>query len=110
MPVTHADECPMPDVVIERKISNDYEWTVDERVSLENILAVKRLIAVRIKDNGEYMSCKYTTGRQLVRLYGIPKTDKCVIKIASGEWISTDTGELVCQEKDITLCIFDIEC
>jgi hypothetical protein len=110
MPDAFADKCPTPDEVRERKISMNYEWTVDERVSLENILSVKRLIAVRIKNDGEYMSCRYTTEKQLVRLDGLPKSDKCVIKISSGEWISTDTGELVCQEKNIALCLFDIEC
>ena len=110
IPVAVADNCPTPDEVRERKISENYEWTVDERVSLENILSVKRLIAVRIINDGEYMSCKYTTEKQLVVLYGLPKSDKCVINISSGEWISTDTGERVCQEKNITLCLFDVEC
>jgi hypothetical protein len=108
--VAHADNCPAPDEVRERKISGNYEWTVDERISLENVLTVKRLIAVRLINNGEYLSCKYTTEKQLVVLYGLPKSDKCMINVSSGEWVSTDSGELVCHEKNITFCLFDVEC
>jgi hypothetical protein len=110
VPTAFADRCPAPDEVRERKISMDYEWTVGERVTLENILLVKRLIAVRVINNGEFVLCRYTTERQLVRMYGLPKSEGCVISISSGEWIGINTGESVCQEKDTTQCLFDIEC
>ena len=110
IPAAYADRCPTPDEIRERTILKDYDWTVDERTSLENILSVKKSIAVRIMKNGEFVSCRYTTERQLVRLDGLPAKEKCVITVSSGEWINTTTGESVCQEEDTMQCLFEMEC
>ena len=110
IPNACADGCPTPDEVRERKISRDYEWTVDERTSLENILSVNRLIAVRIVSKGEFVSCRYSTGDQLFSMDGLPHSVECMITISSGVWVRTTTGVSVCQEKDTAQCLFDIEC
>ena len=109
-PFAFADRCPSTDEIIKREISVDYDWTVDERTGLDDVLAVKKLIATRIMNNGEYVSCKYTTGKLLVRLDGLPIKEKCIIKVSSGEWLTTGTGENACQEEDTLRCLFDIEC
>jgi len=105
-----ADRCSTAEEVRYRFISKDYEWSVDERMTLENLLDVEKLFAVRIMNRGEFVSCRYRTKRQLINLDGEPKKQKCVIRKSSGQWKSTKSGDLVCQEKDISLCLFDIEC
>ena len=110
IPTAYADRCPTPDEIRGRTIAKDYDWTVNERTSLENILSVKQSIAVRVMKNGEFVSCRYTTERQLIRLDGVPVQEKCVITVSSGDWINTTTGESVCQEEDTMQCLFNIEC
>lgn len=105
-----ADRCPTPDEVRERKISQDYEWTVDDRVTLDGLLSVKQLYAVRIKDNGRFVSCNYSTEKRLISLDGLPNKGECSIVTSVGEWHGTENGELVCQEKDSTQCHFQFEC
>jgi hypothetical protein len=94
-----ADRCPTPEEIRERKISQDYEWTVDDRVTLDGLLSVKQLYAVRIKNNGEFISCNYSTDRRLISLDGLPNKGRCLIMTSVGEWHGTENGEWVCQEK-----------
>ena len=55
-----ADHCPSPETIKERKISRDYEWTIDERRTLDDVLAVEKLYSVRIKNQGEFIACYYS--------------------------------------------------
>ena len=47
-----ADSCPTVKDINYRLISRDYEWTVDEGVTLDELLSVKELIAVSIENEG----------------------------------------------------------
>ena len=105
-----ADRCPTPDEIRERKISQDYEWTVNDKVTLDGLLSVKQLYAVRIKNSGEFVSCNYSADKRLLSLDGLPNKGKCSIVTSVGEWHGTEDDELVCQEKDLSQCQFTFEC
>ncbi len=106
----YADECPTPKEIREREISRRYDWAVPENVSLEQLLSVEKLYSVRIIDTDKYISCRYTTAKWPVSLDGEPLTRKCTVTPDAGEWASTESDELVCQEEDVTKCGFKLEC
>ena len=95
---------------MDRKISKSYDWAVEENTSLEELLSVKNLFSVRIIDYDSHVSCRYTTDKWPVVLDGIPVEEKCIVKPEAGEWTSTDSGQLVCREEDVTKCLFNLEC
>jgi len=106
-----AGSCATPEEIMERKLSENYDWTVNDKVTLKGLLSVKQLYAVRIMNYGEFVSCHYAAEGQLIRLDGLPnKKGKCLIEPSVGEWVGTDDGDLVCQEKDISKCQFKFEC
>jgi hypothetical protein len=105
-----SETCPTPEKIRERNISKQYEWTVQEGVTLDNLLSVQRLYAVRIINFDDYISCRYTTGKWPVKLDGKPVNNKCHLLPDAGEWRSTDSGSLVCQEKDPVQCGFSMDC
>lgn len=105
-----ADECPSAKTVKERKISRDYDWSIDERRSLEDVLSVEELYSVRIKNRGEFIACYYTNENGLLRLDGAPLEKNCAIKVQSGNWIETEKSEKICKEKDVSACAFEIQC
>lgn len=106
----YSDTCPTPDSLRERKIPGRYEWTVQEGVSLENILGAQRLYAVRIYNFDKYVSCRYTTGKWPVKIDGKPLNVKCRLLPETGVWTGTDSGTLVCREKDPAKCGFRQDC
>ena len=110
VPEVFSDSCPTPDMLRERKIPGQYEWTVQEGVTLDNVLGAQQLYAVRIFNFDEYVSCRYTTGKWPVKLDGKPVKNKCHLMPDAGEWTGTDSGTLVCQEKDLFKCGFRINC
>ena len=57
--VTFADRCPTPEQVRERNINRDYEWSVDETVTLDMLLMVSELREVSLQNHGEFVSCHY---------------------------------------------------
>ncbi|NIQ17085.1 MAG: hypothetical protein GTO02_22685, partial [Candidatus Dadabacteria bacterium] len=67
-PFVLADSCPSIKDITYRLISKDYEWTVDEGVTLNNLLSVEQLIAVSIENNGEFVSCKYKYKEKFLKL------------------------------------------
>lgn len=105
-----ADQCPSAELVKERKISREYDWTIDERRSLQDVLAVERLYSVRIKNKGEFVACFYSSNHQLLRLDGAALEKDCVINNNSGNWVESENGEQVCNEKDLSLCKYEINC
>ena len=105
-----ADSCPTVKDISYRLISRDYEWTVDEGVTLDDLLSVKQLIAVSIENEGEFVSCKYKTGEKFIKLDGLPDTEKCPLQNTSGNWFVTGTNRWVCDEEDLFLCVFDTDC
>jgi hypothetical protein len=105
-----ADNCPSVKDITYRLISKDYEWTVDEGVTLENLLSVEELFAVNIENNGEFVSCNYKNDEKILKLDGLPIKEKCPLINSSGNWINTDTNRLVCDEEDLSLCLFDTDC
>jgi hypothetical protein len=105
-----AEHCPTPEKIKERKINRDYEWTLDERRTLEDVLSVEKLYSVRIKNDAEYIACYYSGSKNLLRLDGKPLKQPCIIRAISGHWESTNLGEHVCKEDDLALCEYDIRC
>lgn len=105
-----ADQCPTAEIVKERKISREYEWSIDERRSLKDVLTVEKLYSVRIKNRGEFVACYYTGNNRLLRLDGAPIEDNCIINKKSDGWIESDNGEQVCKESDLSQCIYAMDC
>jgi hypothetical protein len=105
-----ADQCPTPEKIKERKISRDYDWTIDERRTLEDVLSVEKLYSVRIKNKAEYIACYYSGSKGLLRLDGKPLKQPCRVSDISGRWQLTENGEQVCKEEDLGLCKYDIKC
>lgn len=105
-----ADHCPSPETIKERKISRDYEWTIDERRTLDDVLAVEKLYSVRIKNQGEFIACYYSGGNRLLRLDGKPEKDNCLVNNSDGNWNRIGDSETVCEENDIALCEYQIKC
>lgn len=110
-PGARADSCPSPDAIRKRDISSDYDWTVDEGVSLEQLLGVTDLRAVTVMNAGEFIACDYDLGKQKkLRLYAKPEGGLCVVTEASGKWNKSDEGDLSCLEKDLSQCRFQFNC
>ena len=107
---TQADVCPTAEEIRDRKISKSYDWAVGENTTLKELLSVKTLYAVRIMDFDSYISCRYTTEKWPVILDGTPRAEQCRVMPTGGEWTGTDSGQLVCREKDVTRCGFKLDC
>jgi len=111
MPSARADSCPSADQVHSRKISRDYEWTVDEGITLKDILSVTRLRAVAVQNAGEFIICGYDRGKgKHLNLYAKPKGNLCVVTRAGGKWHKSDAGDLSCREDDPEQCRFQFNC
>lgn len=110
VPSVSADRCASADEIRDRKISKVYEWTVDDGITLDDLLSVKNLFAVSVENNGEFVSCKYKNDNRFLKLDGLPKKEKCSIITSSGKWFTIGTGRVICYEKDAERCLFDIEC
>lgn len=106
----HAERCATPDEVRDRLISPDYEWSVNEEVTLETLLSVRLLYQVTIENYGEFVSCKYEANQQFIRLDGVPKLSKCPVRVISDNWFISASGQTVCDEDDNTLCRFESAC
>lgn len=105
-----ADQCPSAETVKERKISREYDWSIDERRSLEDVLAVEKLYSVRIKNRGEFVACYYTSNNRLLRLDGAAIEENCIINKKSGDWVELENQEQVCKELDLSQCIYEMDC
>jgi len=105
-----ADQCPTPELIKDRKITRDYEWTIDERRTLDDVLSVEKLYSVRIKNNGEYIACYYSGSKNLLRLDGKPLKQTCKVNYISGSWEIAENGEQICKEDELGLCEYDINC
>ncbi|MFT5134882.1 MAG: hypothetical protein ACI9SC_003364 [Gammaproteobacteria bacterium] len=106
----YSERCATPEEVRERLISADYEWSVNEEVSLDGLLAVKNLYAVTIENYGEFVACKYEGAQEYIRLDGASKKSKCPIQATSDNWFISEGGQVVCDEDDNALCRFDSIC
>jgi hypothetical protein len=107
---SRGDSCPSPDKIRHRDLSKQYEWTVDEKTSLKDLLSVKKLYAVRIMDHGSYVSCHYTTDKWPIKLDVVPAQGECTFSHHKGEWKSTESGQDVCMEKNAGKCEFTYTC
>ena len=105
-----AEQCPTPQIIKDRKISRDFEWTLDERMTLEHVLAVEKLYSVRIKNDGEFIACYYSGHKGLLRLDGKPEGDSCRLQKETGNWDLVNNNEQICKEADLSLCLFSIIC
>ena len=102
--------CPSAMDVRYRLIPESFEWTVDEGITLEDVISVTRLFAVSIENHGEFISCKYDYDKGFLKLDGLPKKDNCRIASVSGKWLDAGNGKLICDEEDAARCSFRIEC
>ena len=109
-PVSLAERCATPQEVRARLVSPDYEWSVSEEASLDDILAVEKLYGASIENYGEFIACKYEAPQKYIRLDGVPKDGSCPIQAASDNWFSSEAGKSVCEEDDVTLCRFSFAC
>ena len=105
----YAESCPSPEQIRERQISRDFEWTVDEDTSLDDMLSVTRLIAISVENQLEYVSCKYKNNSKFIKLDGKASRENCSISISSGTWL-TNGKRRICDEKELGKCLFDIDC
>lgn len=105
-----AETCPATAEIIERRISNLYEWTVEEGTSLDDLLSVNRLFSVRILNGGEFVSCQYTTRKWPVKLDAKPEVGGCRVIQTAGNWEETPSGHQVCRQKNLYACEFRITC
>ncbi|MGH8120354.1 MAG: hypothetical protein ACRESK_07045 [Gammaproteobacteria bacterium] len=105
-----SDNCPSPEKIQDRKLSQNYEWTVDEKTTLQNLLSVKKLYAVRIMDEDMYVSCHYTTDKWPVKLDVTPASGSCKSLPRGNNWKKTESGQVVCLEKDVNKCEFSFVC
>lgn len=108
--IATADQCPSAETVIERKISREYDWSIDEKRSLEDVLAVEKLYSVSIMNRGEFVACYYMSKNRSLRLDGTAIEENCIINKKSGNWIDSEGGEQVCKELDLNKCIYEIHC
>ena len=107
---TLGESCPSPDKIRQRNLSKKYEWTVDEKTSLEALLSVKKLYSVRIMDHGAYVSCHYTSPKWPIKLDLAPARGACTFSRQKGEWKGTESGQEVCMEKNPGNCGFTSTC
>ena len=105
-----ADQCPSIEFIKERKISRAYDWSIDERRSIDDLLSVNKLYSVRIKNKGEFVACYYSASKTTLRLDGAAIKEDCLINKTSGLWEISESGELVCKEDDLNLCLYEIVC
>lgn len=105
-----ADQCPTPEKIKERNISREYDWTINERRTLEDLLSVKKLYSVRINNEAEYIACYYSGNRILLRLDGKPLKQPCSVKEISGRWELTENDEQICIEDDLDKCEYVMKC
>jgi hypothetical protein len=105
-----ADHCPSAEVVKERNISREYDWSIDDRKTLDDVLSVEKLYSVRLKNKGEFVACYYSSSNSLLRMDGAPLEKGCKIIQKSGNWIGEENNEQVCKEEDLNLCVYEIHC
>ena len=105
-----ADHCPTPEKIKERNISREYDWTINERRTLEDVLSVEKLYSVRIRNEAEYIACYYSGSRSLLRMDGKPLKQSCRVKKISGRWEPTENGDQICMEDDLGKCEYEIKC
>ena len=109
-PESRGDSCPSPDKIRQRDLPKQYEWTVDDKTSLKDLLSAQKLYSVRIMDNGLYVSCHYTTAKWPIKLDVAPAQGECTFSHQKGEWKSTPSGQDVCMEKNAGNCGFIYTC
>ena len=105
-----ADQCPSAEIIKKRQISQAYDWSIDERLSLDDLFTVKKLYSVRIKNKGEFVACSYSGAKNTIRLDGAALSKECMVTKTSGLWELSENGEQVCKEDDLNLCVYEIHC
>lgn len=105
-----AETCPSPQEIRARLVSENYEWSVNEDVSLESLLSVKKLYGVSIENHGEFVACKYEAPGQYVRLDGMPRPTGCPVIAISQNWAVNTAGQLACDDEDLVACVFGNGC
>ena len=107
---SRGDSCPSPEMIIKRDLSKQYEWTVDENTSLQDLLSVKQFQEARIMDHGLFVSCFYTSEKGTVRLDAAPVKGECSLTLHDDQWIKTDAAQDVCTDTIAGNCGFTYTC
>ena len=105
-----ADTCPAPSEIKARNIPDDYDWSVAENISLEQLINVEILFSVRIKNKNEYIACYYRNSDRVIRLDGLPLGKDCRVYHESNNWQVTDNHEWFCDDEDKYSCLYKKNC
>ena len=88
----------------------DYEWSVDEKTSLDALLAVEQLVSVSIVNNGEFVRCQYRGDEPELNLDAMPQLLGCELVIGNSIWVTRNETTQVCLEPDQDDCRFTKVC
>ena len=102
--------CPSIQSIKDRTISKEFDWTVSEQTTLEQVLNVSELLEVRIENHGDFVGCIYKSTNDLVRLDAKPITVDCLLVPLSANWLMNDIGQSVCNDTDKMRCKFEVSC
>ncbi len=97
-------------MIKERKISRKYEWWIDERRDLDDVLTVEKLYSVRIKEQDKYVACYYSARGLIIQMDAAPAESECGVIEYKGQWDTVNDAERVCNEEDPFACQFAIYC
>ncbi len=102
--------CPQAEDVRNKTISQEFDWTTSEDVSLHSILNVHQLHSVSIENYGEFLACSYDSETIQLRLDGKPIKVGCTLKPQSEPWSNSEPGQYVCLEKNKAACLVLLDC
>lgn len=108
--VSFAETCPAPSEIKARDISKEYDWSVDESITLEQLVNVEALFGVRIKNKNEYIACYYRGKDKVIRLDGLPLGKDCRVFHESTNWKVTEKHEWYCDAEDKYQCVYAKTC
>lgn len=106
----YADKCPDREQIIARELSKQYEWSVAEDISLQELLAVEQLVAVKIMNQGEFVRCEYRGEKPVLNLDAISTLAGCKLVAGNSLWVSNNESELMCLESEPDDCRFEKIC
>lgn len=107
---TLAETCPAPSEIKARDISKNYDWSVEESITLEELVNVEALFGVRIKNKNQYIACYYRGKEKVIRLDGLPLGKNCRVYHESTNWQVTEKHEWFCNAEDKYQCIYEKKC
>ena len=102
--------CPLINQVKNREISQDFEWTVAEDVTLHSILNVESIDSVSILNHGEFIRCTYLSEGIEVNLDAKNVKPACVFVSDEKSWIHLEKSNAECFLENKQECSASIVC